>query len=330
MTRPVVYPLLVGALFVPGVNAIAATQLYNQWTDEKGHAHYSDRVAPEDAKHDRNKLDKHGYIVEHIEAVKTPQEQRREHQLRTLRAEKDRLLAVQQDRDRALLRSFKNTSELDQTLQKNLTTVDVSIRITQSNIQQLNDKIKNQQKKAAKYELKGSMVPAHLLKQIQASNKQMDNYRQRIASLETEKIRIKRKFGKDTRRFDQLIAQNQTTSSKVSLPLRQINNSTNLSLFTCTQNVNCNHAWKLAKTYLTKHATTRLQIDTDQLLYTENPRKERDISLSVSKITHPTGLTQLFLDLRCKPSSIGRELCSGSKAISIRSGFVSFISAKLH
>jgi hypothetical protein len=58
------------------------------------------------------------------------------------------------------------------------------------------------------------------------------------------------------------------------------------------------------------------------------PVEDEDLSLSVSKLNE-ANVQQIFLDIRCKASTIGQELCSSEKARTIRQGFSTFIQLKL-
>jgi hypothetical protein len=58
---------------------------------------------------------------------------------------------------------------------------------------------------------------------------------------------------------------------------------------------------------------------------TAEPAADSDLSLSVSKIDMGNNQQQLFLDIRCRQSSLGMELCASDKVRDIRTSFRSYI-----
>ena len=70
------------------------------------------------------------------------------------------------------------------------------------------------------------------------------------------------------------------------------------------------------------HATTRMQLLASSIIMTATPLKDDDISITVSRIEvagEPGA--QLFMDLQCKDSPRGRDLCETERVDEIRAGF---------
>jgi hypothetical protein len=98
-----------------------------------------------------------------------------------------------------------------------------------------------------------------------------------------------------------------------------------LGLYLCNSSSQCAKAWESAHQFVRRFSTTPIDIDNDKLLMTAEPAADSDLSLSVSKIDMGNNQQQLFLDIRCRQSSLGMELCAGDKVRDIRTSFRSYI-----
>ncbi len=320
------YPLLTLALLfiVAHSSATEAKQLY-RWTDDQGEVHYSDTIPPAESKYGRSRLNTKGLTIENVEAAKTKQQLEQEKRLSTLRAQKQKVIAEQLAYDRVLLRTFRNTDEIQMTLAGKLQTINLLSRLTQDNIKRLNEQLLLQQKRAANIEKKGVRVPIKLLQEIKTTHKQIESNKNKISSHNKEKIRLKHKFKKDEFRFIALQKQFKTESKGAISPSQKAI----VSVVNCKDELSCNKAWLQARRYVNQHATTPLQIDTDTILMTKKPALDHELSLTVTRISGSKKQpTQLFLDAECKPSSLGQELCSSQKVKRILAGFPAFINSK--
>lgn len=299
---------------------ILAAEVF-RWIDKDGQVYYSDQVPPRYSKYSRSELNKSGMTVKVIEGAKSREQIAKENQLKSLRKEKQRLLVKQREHDSALLRTFRNQAEIRETLAGKLSTVDLLIHITNSIIQKFQSQLKKQEKKAAYFEKNGKPLPKKLLKQIDTTRKQIANNKEKIKLQELEKQRLSKKYENDIERFAELV--NQHTKKK---SLVKNNFGKGISLFRCLNKSACDSAWQDALSYVEKFATTKITINNDKIIYTADPIIDSDISLSVSKLLNKNqGYGQLFLDIRCKRSSIGEELCASKKVEHIREGFKPYI-----
>ncbi len=97
----------------------------------------------------------------------------------------------------------------------------------------------------------------------------------------------------------------------------------------CSDENSCDKAWKLAEAYTRKHATTRLQMLAKSIIMTAAPIKDKDISITVSRIREPDVQgARLFMDLQCKNSPRGKEFCESVGVNGIRAGFRPYLGAK--
>lgn len=304
--------------------SVESKQLY-RWTDDQGKVHYSDVIPPKDSKYGRSRLSEKGITLEEISAAKTKQQLEQEKRLATLRAEKQKIIAEQLANDRVLLRTFRNTDEIQMTLEGKEQTLNLLSRLTQDNIKRLNNQLSQQQKRAANLEKNGLNVPQKLLAEINATRRQIKENENKISAHEREKERLRNRFARDKARFIALKKQFKNLSQSTS----SVDPQEVVSIVACRDRLACKKAWLWAKRYINQHATTPLQIETDTILMTQKPVTDQDLSLTVTLIAgNKEQPSQLFLDTECKPSRIGQELCESPKVKKILSGFSAFIESK--
>lgn len=293
-----------------------------RWVDEQGKTHYSDQVPPEEAKHERARLNEQGRQVEHFEAAKTPEQLARDRQLKLWRAEQHRLLTEQHDRDLALLRSYRSEDEMQQALQGKFATIDAVIKVVLSNRQRQDDYLQTLQQKAAELELQGKPVAQAQRGKIEATRRQIASHQEKINGLEADKKAIADQFARDSQRFRLLQARRgelERTTFWYDAPESRQDDAT-LAAVVCQPGAPCDKAWALAKRYVQLNSSLPLFTETDRILQTLSPQTDSDIALIAVRIDSKTDST-LFLDVRCRPSSLGEELCGSTKAKEIRAGF---------
>lgn len=103
-------------------------------------------------------------------------------------------------------------------------------------------------------------------------------------------------------------------------------------VFECYNERLCDKAWKIARRYVKQHATTIMKIDSEKLIYTEDPAVPSDVAITVNKVQADLNTTQLLLDVRCKQNGdilLGAELCANEQVAAIRDGFKMFVEAGL-
>ncbi len=312
----------------------SATPVF-RWYDENGKVFYSDQVPPKHSKYGRSQINQRGKTVNVVEAAKSKDQLDWWNKIRTLRKQAKSLLAAQLKHDRVLLRTFRDVKEIHGNLAGKLSTVDVLVNINNSNIQQLQAQLDKQERRAAQIETNGRKVPRKLLAEINTTRKRIYERRDRIKSQEQEKQRITEKYEKDINRFNDL--SNQYKNGKKTLrlvwPHKDPGNkdlTTGISIFRCYKKHICDTAWELAVAYVQQKATTDISVSTDKIVYTFDPRGDQDISLSVSKISGENKIqNELFLDIRCKRSVFGNELCLSEQVQNIRDDFRPYLESQL-
>ncbi len=307
------------------LSATAGAETF-RWIDEAGNVHYSDRVPPEDAKHQRARLDKQGRQIDVIEGAKTQQQIEQERRLRLLRAEQRRVLAEQRDRDQSLLRTYGTEQEMTLTLQNKLATVDSAIRVTESNRERQESILDSQRKRAAEAELRGQTVPKSLRDTIEATQRQIAGYEEQIKKLENDKREINESFAKDRLRLQELqsAGQDPLQFALNSEPRVMPGEIPIVSAVSCKPGPACEKVWEATKAFIRARSGKPLVTETSRVLQSAIPLLDNEFSLIATR-SSGKGEDSVFLDARCRFSSLGDELCASPRVREIRAAFATYV-----
>lgn len=314
-----------------GTGSDAATY---RWVDEKGVAHYSDRVPPEEAKRRRSKLDSEGREVEVVEGAKSPEQIESENRLKQLRLDQERILAEQRDRDMALHKTYRSEEEIDLALQGKLNMLTSLIKVTEANRQRQQALLEGHEKRAADLEKKGQAIPKVLRDAIEAARRQIAKHDEKIRRIEAEKASISDNFAQTKARFKSIndprigLSGHQAWLESPNFMDKSDTGEVIISAVGCSAGAMCDKAWRLARAYVLDRTGAPLAIDNDRVLQTATPRDEREFMITVTRITRKTE-NILFLDIRCRPSTVGEALCASSEVRKIRAGFKPYVEAGL-
>jgi hypothetical protein len=314
--RTFVLALLLG--FLPFVST--AGKLY-KWVDDQGRTHYSDKLPPTDAHRARSQLDEHGITVNQVGAAKTQEQLRQEQEQERLRQEQQRLVNKQRAYDRVLLRTFRSEDDILMTRNGQIQAIDTSIRVTESNIKRIKSVLDQMEQRAAQRELSGKPVSLKMQKNIQNKRTALTEAYQSIISREHDKNRIRQSFARDLQRFRELKKLQQTNNPVIDAQSTFAQALQNV--YSCEDNASCEKPWQLAKEYLRVHSTTRIKINGENIIITDEPRKEGDISLSISRFRdQKLGNTVIFMDLQCMDDPNPNTSCKNlPKVKQIAQGF---------
>ncbi|CCE21835.1 DUF4124 domain-containing protein [Methylotuvimicrobium alcaliphilum] len=309
------------------VPSIHAKKMY-RWVDDQGNTYFSDQVPPEHAKHRREALNQRGRVIDVIEKAKTKEELELDQRLNELREAQEKIIQKQQTYDRVLLSTFRNIDDLLLSIKNKTRTMEAQIRATEGNLNRLKSQLSGQQRKAAAFERNAQRVPESLLKDIRSTQEQIQQTEIAISRQMETLNQVKKEDDADVERY-LFLTQSRTDTQPKQHKIPSIKEANELGLFYCENDHQCNQAWEIARTFVTFHSTTGPDIDTDKLIMTRSPSKDSDLSLSLSKIAISDVDYQLFLDIRCRDSSLGRELCASQRVSDIRSAFRPYINDAL-
>lgn len=302
--------------------AVHAKKMY-KWVDENGKTIFSDQVPPEQAEHRRESLNEKGRVVDVTEKAKTKEELAQDERLNALKQAQEKVIAQQLARDKVLLNTFRNLDDMQAALAGKMQAMDNQKNVLEGNLKRVETQLETQQKKAAAIERNGTKIPPAILNEIKATQTQIQVAHGEIAKHDEKKNQIKADFETDIERFKFLTKAN-TDTQKTSA-----NIGDELGLYPCDSDAQCSKAWGIALDFINKHSTTAIEINTDKLIMAHAPETDTDLSLSLTKIDSADKKHQLFLDIRCRESSLGKELCASKKAKDIRSAFKPYVESAL-
>ena len=299
--------LLISLVAVPSLSPGA--KLY-RWVDSEGNVHFSDSVPPEHVKQERTELDKRGLEVGTIGAAKTPEEIAQEAELERLRREKQRLIDEREAADRVLERTFRSVDDMVLARDGKIASIDLLIKLSESNIRQHKKKLNQLQTQAAELERAGKPVPHKLQQNISNTRNTLKDSYAGILRHEEHKKEIWTKYNTDIERF--------RTIKHISAE-RRIEGDTQVAVelpnvYRCSDQTSCDQAWRRAESFPEEFATTPIEYVSDQLIMTAPPVRNEDINITVARIRdkEDTG-AQLFLDIQCLGTQSGQEFCAGPR-----------------
>jgi hypothetical protein len=308
--------------------AAIAKKMY-RWVDEQGNTFISDQVPPDQVKHRRELLNPKGEVLDITEKAKTKEQLALEAQLDALKKAQEKIIAQQKAQDKVLLSTFRSLDDMERMLDGKMQSMDAQKNVTQSNLKSLHDQLAIQQRQAANHERNGEKIPQKLRDAIQSTEAQIQRTEVEIHRHTEKRDQVKTAFEADMARFKFLTQADDNEAHNLKTGTVQKDAANQLGLFVCDNDSQCEKVWPLAHAFINSHGTTPLSIDTDKLIMGAAPENDSDLSLSISKITTPEGNKQLFLDIRCRNSSLGNELCASQKALDIRSAFKPYIESAL-
>jgi hypothetical protein len=313
--------LFLVASSITGQSALA-NQIY-RWTDENGRIYLSDRVTFDRKDFRRETLNKNAHTIEVTEKAKTKFQHRLEKQLALLRKQQEKIIAKQAMSDKVLLSTYRNRKDMESALERKMASLDGKRRVVQGSLKRLEKQLRQQQQKAAQYDRDGKKVPVKIVSNLSDTRIQIKLTSAEIVNQLENKLKVKKTFNADIIRF--AVLKSKKGSNKYGQQTMDINQLSKLGIYTCLTDKICKKAWRHAKLFVNTFSSTELDIATDSLIMSYKPNEEGDYSLSVSK----TSKQQLFLDIHCYSSELGKELCQGKKVQEIRQSFSAYIKTAL-
>jgi len=310
-----------------GQNAWAEKKMY-RWVDENGKVFFSDQVPPKAVKHRRESLNQNARVVEVVEKEKTKAERELVKRLSLLRKQQEAIINKQKSHDKVLLSTYRSEKDISVALRGQMLAFDSTRQVVRGNLNRLEQQLLQKQRKAAQYERDGLAIPSKLVADIAKSKKQIDNTYVEIANQFQKKKKIRQQFANDMARFEYLVNLRNMDDDSGYLTTKH-KAATELGLFICESSDQCERAWVSAKQFIRLHSTVDVDIETSTLMMSRAPYRDDDLSLSISKMDEVDGTQQLFLDIRCRKSSLGDKLCRSERVRKIRHSFNDFIKSTL-
>ncbi len=309
-----------------GSSAAYAKKMY-RWIDEHGEIYFSDQVPPEQAQHSRATLSKTGRVLEVTEQAQSKEQLEQDKRLEELRKQQEKLIASQKIHDKALLSSYHSKEDMILALQAKMETLDNQKNIIVGNLTRLTEHLNNQLKEAALFERDALPAPKNLLDEIILSQNRIEQTQNALRKHQEKQSQIKKTDEADIARFLFLTQSTKDLAPRAKIP--SIKEANELGLFYCENDYQCKKAWEIGRIFVNFYSTTEADVYNDKLIMNRPPPKDSDISLSLSKLAINEDDYQLFLDIRCRDSLAGEQLCASPRVKAIRFSFRSYINDAL-
>jgi hypothetical protein len=320
---PILFSLACALLLFSG--QVSSAKLY-KWVDESGKISFSDQVSPEEAKYRRETLSKEARVIEITEQEKTKEEQERENRLSLLRKKQEKIIQNQKSHDDSLLRTYHSKEEMLAELKEKIATIEAQKKLIESEVVQQVERLDVKQKSAAAFERNAQPVPANLIAEIKTIQAEIEKTKNSINDNLAMQKKVTDEYDANIKRFLVLTQPDDPSRKNIVSSIEEANA---LGLFRCENDFQCNKAWEIAHSFVDTYSTTPTDINTDKLVMHEMPSKDSDFSLSISKIASKDDEDQLFLDIHCRESSLGKELCSSQKIKDLRASFRPYVNERL-
>lgn len=176
---------------------LMADALIKCWQNRDNIRECSKVVPPEYAQQRIEVLNEYGTVVKVIPAAKTPAEREED-------ARREKLKQAEEERkkhDRLLLRSYAAESDLIDTRDKQLTSIQAVIDVARGKGRSLMNHLRQLQKDAANFERSGGKVPKKLLEDIRRLNQQIKENRRYQYEKQQAMYKLDEKFLADLKRY---------------------------------------------------------------------------------------------------------------------------------
>lgn len=192
--------LLVGVVLFAIATSAHAT-LY-KWVDQHGLVHYSDRLPPDAVNRASTQLNREGIAVRKTGQAPTAAELQARQAAEKQKRELDRERMLAERRDRALLDSYTNESDIDLAKTRALATIEGQITSAQAYIAQIAKRRGDLQAKQASY-APGS-VPASIRSEVASIDADLARQAEFVVGKQKEAAAVAARYDADKRRFHDL------------------------------------------------------------------------------------------------------------------------------
>jgi len=168
-----------------------------RWVDDKGQVHYGDHIPPGVEDRAYSVINKEGVTIDSVEKAKTKEQLAEEQRLKEQQAE-------QRNYDRILLDTYGKVSDLEDTRDRFIASIEGLIKVSQHKLTNLNNELDKLNKTAANLERDGKAMSDVLRKDITSLQNQINQENDFIRAQRKQQEDIRTKFAADIKRFQEL------------------------------------------------------------------------------------------------------------------------------
>ena len=188
-----------------GFSTQVAANMY-RYTDENGQIVISNTIPQEATKRGYDILSNNGRVIETIPPAPTEEE------IAAREAEKQRQkeLAEQREKDRALLKRFSHPDQAVKAMHRKIRELEGLIQLKRGNISVISSQLDNEQSRAANMERAGREIPEATLEKIRRLESQIRDIEREITSQTQEIEELRKAFEADIERLEEVTGEART------------------------------------------------------------------------------------------------------------------------
>ncbi|GBO86147.1 hypothetical protein A6779_14165 [Marinobacter adhaerens] len=188
-----------------GFSAQVAANMY-RYTDENGQIVISSTIPQEATKRGYDILSNNGRVIETIPPAPTEEE------IAAREAEKQRQkeLAEQREKDRALLKRFSHPDQAVKAMHRKIRELEGLIQLKRGNISVISSQLDSEQSRAANMERAGREIPDATLEKIRRLESQIRDIEREITSQTQEIEELRKAFEADIERLEEVTGEART------------------------------------------------------------------------------------------------------------------------
>jgi predicted RNase H-like nuclease (RuvC/YqgF family) len=188
-----------------GFSAQVAANMY-RYTDDNGQIVISSTIPQEATKRGYDILNDNGRVIDTIPPAPTEEE------IAAREAEKQRQkeLAEQREKDRALLKRFSHPDQAVKAMHRKIRELEGLIQLKRGNISVISSQLDNEQSRAANMERAGREIPEATLEKIRRLESQIRDIEREITSQTQEIEELRKAFEADIERLEEVTGEART------------------------------------------------------------------------------------------------------------------------
>jgi hypothetical protein len=202
-SRFFILPILISAHVTLSCLSFPAYANTFRWVDDKGQVHYGDHIPPGVEDQAYSVINKEGVTINSVEKAKTKEQLAEEQRLKKQQAE-------QRNYDHILLDTYGKVSDLEETRDRFIASIEGLIKVSQHKLTNLNKELDKLNKAAANLERDGKVISEVMRKDITNLQAQIDRENDFIRAQRKQQTDIRAKFAADINRFQELKAAQQS------------------------------------------------------------------------------------------------------------------------
>lgn len=187
--------LFVTSLALPGQAQDKGSRMY-KCIDSAGKAYYSDKIGPECGQ--ASELNRQGVVMPKKKEAAGPAQPKAD------TAATPKAVKEQERRDKALIATYTSEEEIDAARDRSLAIPAQGTKSVEAKLETANDQLAGLKKQADTLAAQQKPLPAHLIEEVSASQKQIAKLEADIAQRKAQSDAIRAKYEADKKRFREL------------------------------------------------------------------------------------------------------------------------------